>query len=137
MIKSINVVFAKNDDSPKGLNNVNPEELNAITNNYVQHIDCLDLDKFTMSDRHKVFVACIHKLCINGTMQLKFINLDLLANKIDKGEMTGQQYSKLLPSFNSCWSHLESMDVISQSNLSIANCFYDNIYTIIKLEKTS
>ena len=69
-------------------------------------------------------------------MSLKFINLDLLANKIDKSEMTGQQYSKILPSVNSCWSHLESLDVIAQSKLTIQNIYYDNIYTIVKLEKT-
>jgi hypothetical protein len=136
MIKSVNVVFKKDETNPKGLNNVDAEALNAITNNYIQHIDCLDLDQFPISDRHKVFVACIQKLCLKGTMSLKFINLDLLANKIDKSEMTGQQYSKILPSINSCWSHLESLDAIVQSKLIIQNIYYDNIYTIVKLEKT-
>lgn len=136
MIKSINVIFKKDESNPKGLNNVEADALGAITNNYVQHIDCLELDKFVIADRHKVFVSCIQKLAVKGTMSLKFINLDLLANKIEKSEMTGQQYSKILPSINSCWSHLESLDVISQTKLSIKNLYYDNIYTIIKLEKT-
>ena len=136
MIKNVNIVLKKDENYPKGLNNVDAEALSAITNNYIQHIDCLNLDQFTISDRHKVFVDCIQKLCLNGTMSLKFINLDLLANKIDKSEMTGQQYSKILPSVNSCWSHLESLDVIAQSKLNIQNIYYDNIYTIAKLEKT-
>jgi len=136
MIKSINVVFQINDNNPKGLNNADAKILNGITNNYVEHIDCSELDRFEIADRHKVFASCIQKLSVNGTIQLKFINLDLLANKIEKSEMTGQQYSKLLPSINSCWSHIECLDVISQSKLKIQNIYYDNIYTFLKLEKT-
>lgn len=136
MIKSVNVVYEINKNSPTGLNNVDKDKLKSITNNYVEQIDCIDLDKFTMSDRHDVFVACLHKLAIKGIMTLKFINLDLLANKIEKAELTGQQYSKLLPNINSCWSHLEAMDAISQSSLQLNNMYYDHIYTILKLEKT-
>ena len=136
MIKSVNVVYEIDKDSPTGLNNVDKDKLKSITNNYIEQIDCVDLDKFNISDRHEVFVSCLHKLAIKGIMTLKFINLDLLANKIEKAEMTGQQYSKLLPNINSCWSHLETMDVVSQSGLQLNNMYYDHIYTIIKLEKT-
>ena len=136
MIKSVNVVYEIDKDSPTGLNNVDKDKLKSITNNYIEQIDCVDLDKFSISDRHEVFVSCLHKLAIKGTMTLKFINLDLLANKIEKAEMTGQQYSKLLPNINSCWSHLEAMDAVSQSGLQLNNMYYDHIYTILKLEKT-
>lgn len=136
MIKNINVVFdLKNDKNPKGLNNADLNTLSSITNNYVENIDCIELDKFDIAERHKVLVTAIQKLAIRGVIQLKFINLDLLGNKISKTEMTGQQYSKLLPNINSCWSHLECLDVISQSKLKIQNIYYDNVYTIIKLEK--
>ena len=89
MIKNINVVFKADDENnPKGLNNVDLDQLSSITNNYVEHIDCVELDKFTITDRHKLFVTAIQKLAIKGVMQLKFINLDLLANKVSKTEMT-------------------------------------------------
>lgn len=136
MIKSVNVVYEINKNSPEGLNNVDKDKLKTITNNYIEQIDCVDLDRFNLSDRHEVFVSCLHKLAIKGTINLKFINLDLLANKIEKAELTGQQYSKLLPNINSCWSHLEAMDAVSQSGLQLNNMYYDHIYTILKLEKT-
>jgi len=137
MMRSINIVYSASDNNPKGLNNVVQEQLNQITNNYIQHIDCTELDKFEISERHKVVSSAVQKLAIGGTMNLKFINLDLLANKIEKNELTGQQYSKLLPDIQSCWSYLECMDIISQSKLQLKNIYYDNIYNIVKLEKVS
>ena len=136
MIKSLNIVHTIDAKNPNGLNNIDKDNLSKITNNYVQHIDCVDLDKFEISERHRVLSDAVMKLAINGTMNLKFINLDLVANKIEKNELTGQQYSKLLPDIQSCWSHLECMDLISQSKLQITNMYYDNIYTIVKLEKS-
>lgn len=136
MIKSVNVVYKLDKNNPEGLNNIDKDKLKQITNNYIEHIDCTELDRFVIADRHDVFVACVQKLGIKGTLTLKFINLDLLGNKIEKAELTGQQYSKLLPNINSCWSHLETMDAISQSSLQLNNMYYDNIYTVLKLEKT-
>ena len=136
MIKSVNVVCVIDKDNPEGLNNIDKDKLKSITNNYIEHIDCTELDRFTISDRHDVFVSCVQKLAIKGTISLKFVNLDLLANRIEKAELTGQQYSKLLPNINSCWSHLEAMDAITQSSLKLHNMYYDYIYTILKLEKT-
>jgi hypothetical protein len=124
------------ENNPEGLNNIDRDNLKNTTNNYIEHIDCIELDKFPISDRHDVFIACVQKLGIKGTVTFKFVNLDLLANKIEKAELTGQQYSKLLPNINSCWSHLEAMDAISQSSLQLNNMYYDHIYTILKLEKT-
>ena len=136
MIKSVNVVCVIDKDNPEGLNNIDKDKLKSITNNYIEHIDCTELDRFPISDRHDVFVSCVQKLAIKGTISLKFVNLDLLANRIEKAELTGQQYSKLLPNINSCWSHLEAMDAITQSSLQLHNMYYDYIYTILKLEKT-
>ena len=136
MIKSVNVDYELDKNNPEGLNNIDKDKLKQITNNYIEHIDCAELDRFVIADRHDVFVACVQKLGIKGTLTLKFINLDLLGNKIEKAELTGQQYSKLLPNINSCWSHLETMDAISQSSLQLNNMYYDNIYTVLKLEKT-
>jgi hypothetical protein len=136
MIKSVNVVYLIDKNNPEGLNNIDKDQLKNVTNNYIEHIDCTELDKFPISDRHDVFIACVQKLGIKGTVTFKFVNLDLLANKIEKAELTGQQYSKLLPDINSCWSHLEAMDAISQSSLQLNNMYYDHIYTILKLEKT-
>ena len=136
MIKSLNIVHPIDSNNPNGLNSINKDQLSNITNNYVEHIDCVDLDKFEIAERHKILSDAIQKLAINGTMNLKFINLDLVANKIEKNELTGQQYSKLLPDIRSCWSHLECMDIIAQSKMQIKNMYYDNIYTIVKLEKS-
>lgn len=136
MINNLNLVESINDNTPQGLNNITVEQLDKITNNFVSHIDCICLDEFNSEMRKKVIVMIHHKLCINGTMNLKFINLDLLANKIQKGETTGEKFSELLPKIKSIWSEIEINDVVSQLPVKIINAYYDNIYTILKLEKT-
>ena len=135
MIKHLNLVKNTVEQSPNGLNNVSYEDFKKITNSYVNHIDCSCLDEFDFETRKDVLVSCIHKLCIGGTLSLRFINMDLLANKIKKSEMTGKKYSEILPMLNSCWSEIEISDVISQTKLTINKMYYDNIYSIITLEK--
>jgi len=97
MINNLNLVESDNENNPKGLNNITVDKLDKITNNFVSHIDCICLDAFESEQRKKVLIMIHHKLCINGTLTLKCINLDLLANKIEKGEMTGEKFSETLP----------------------------------------
>lgn len=134
MIKHLNII-KNQEDSKEGLNNIDYNSLTNITNNYVQHIDCICLDEFTFDERTKVLVECIKKLAIGGTINLKFINMNLLANKIYKSEITGKKYSELLPKLYSCWSEIEINDVISQTKMIIKNVHYENIYSLITLEK--
>ena len=135
MIKSLNLTKEIDKDVKPGLNNIDYEGLNKVTNNYVQHIDCLCLDEFSFEERNKVLVECIKKLSIGGTLNLKFVNMDLLANKIKKCEITGQKYSQILSKTQSCWSELETQDVISQTKMLVKTIHHENIYSIITLEK--
>lgn len=135
MINNLNLVTS-DQNNPKGLNNITIYKLDKITNNFVSHIDCICLDALESEQRKKVLVMMHHKLCINGTLTLKFINLDLLANKIEKGEITGEKFSEILPNIQSIWSEIEINDVLMQLPCKILNISYDHIYTIVKIEKT-
>lgn len=136
MIKNINLVKEINDKNPKELNNVNPETLTQVTNNFVQHIDCLCLDEFALSDRNKIFGLMMNKLCIGGVLSLKIINLGLLANKIKRAEMGGEKLSDIISQTNSVWSDHETNEMLNKYRLLIKGMYYDNIYTIYQLEKT-
>ena len=135
MINNLNLVTS-DQNNPKGLNNITIYKLDKIPNNFVSHIDCICLDALESEQRKKVLVMMHHKLCINGTLTLKFINLDLLANKIEKGEITGEKFSEILPNIQSIWSEIEINDVLMQLPCKILNISYDHIYTIVKIEKT-
>jgi len=130
MIGSLNVVRnpLQNDD-------IIPDQLNKITNNYVKKIQCLCLDEFSLEQRNRLLKQMVDKLCVGGTLSLKFINLNLLSNKINRSELTGQKYSSILPLLQSCWSDKESIDVINNLSVVIQGLYYDNIYSIITLEK--
>ena len=135
MIQSMNLVYEINDSSPKGLNNITPTDLANVTNNYVKNIDCICLDSFELKDRNQVFVNMINKLCIGGTVSIKILNPSLMANKINKSEMTGHKLSDLLASIKSVWSLEEVDDIIKQLNLNIKGLYYENLYSIYQLEK--
>ena len=130
MIGSLNVVR-----NPLQNNDITPDQLNKITNHYVKKIECLCLDEFALEQRNQLFRILIEKLCVGGTLSLKFINLDLMSNKIKKSELTGQKYSSLLPLLQSCWSDQESIEIINSMPVVIKGLYYENIYSIINLEK--
>jgi hypothetical protein len=136
MIANLNVVKHIDDTAPKGLNNIDIENIHKITNNYVNHIDCLCLDDLTFDQRNHLFVTMINKLCLGGTISIKFINLSLLASKIEKLEITGEKFSKIFQNIFSAWSEPEYLDIINQMKLKVNNIYFDQIYTIATLEKT-
>jgi len=136
MIANLNIVKHIDDTCPKGLNNIDVENLNNITNNYVNHIDCLCLDNFTFDKRNNLFVTIINKLCLGGTVSIKFINLSLLASKIEKLEITGEKFSGIFQHILSAWSEPEFLDIINQMKLKTNNIYFDQIHTISTLEKT-
>ncbi len=117
------------------MNNVTPEELGKITNSFVENIDCICLDTFDVPMRNSVFTTMVSKLCKSGVLNIKILNLNLLSNKINKAEIDGIKFSGILSKMQSAWSDEEVNSVISQTNLKIGAMYYDDIYTIYKLEK--
>lgn len=132
MIMSLNVVRIQNNTST---NEITVDNLKNITNNYVKQIECLCLDEFTLTERNQLMAMLVQKLSIGGTLSLKFINLNLMSNKINKSELTGEKYSALLPNLKSCWSDQESMAAIQNMPIVMKGLYYDNIYSIMSLEK--
>lgn len=135
MIGLLKVVQNPKDDKKLENNEITAENLTKITNNYVKSIECLSLDEFSLLERKQVLQAMISKLCIGGTLSLKFINLDMVANKINKGELTGQKYSSILPYMKSCWSDNESIEEFKTMPVIIKGLYYDSIYSVVSLER--
>lgn len=137
MITNVNLVKTITADNPQGLNNISCDTLSQVTNGFVKHIDCLCLDELMIAERNQIFDTIISKLCIGGQLSLKMINLDLLANKIKKSDLTGEKLSAVLPNINSVWSDYETNYMINKYKLLVKGMYYDNIYTIYQLEKTT
>lgn len=135
MISLLNVV--DNPQECEGKNDyITPDKLSAITNNYVKRINCICLDGFSFSDRINLLQAMVQKLCLEGELSVKFINLNLLANKIQSEHLNGEKYSKILPSIRSAWTDDEAMSIIKQLPVVISGLYYENFYSIINMEKT-
>lgn len=136
MIKYLNVVYDQPTDMKK--NTISFFDLHNITNGSVQNISCLHVDKIDYKDRKNKIIEILHKSCVNGSISLKFLNLDLLGTKIKKKEVTGKKFSEIINLTRSVWDHTECIEFLSNinKNVSIDTIGFDDIYTIIQLKKT-
>lgn len=136
MINQANIII-----DPKqaldGYSNILVSDIGAVTNGYVQNLICNVLDQLTFDQRNQVFVEALKKLCDGGVLTTKFMNLSLLPNKINSGDITGQKLSEILISIQSCWSENEFSMIMSQmKGYSITKLFHDMIYTVVTIQKT-
>lgn len=136
MINQINIITDAT-HAVEGYDNVSVTDVQHITNGYVQHITCNILDQVDFSGRNQLFVELLRKLCPKGEIVVKFFNLSLLPNKILSGDITGQKFSDMLPSLQSCWSETDFTQLVSQlKGYAITKLFHDMTYTVVTIQKT-
>jgi hypothetical protein len=136
MIQEINVI-AHPSQSVEGYQNVPLDQLGGITNGFVRSIICNCLDYLPFEQRQVLFSELINKICIDGTLTLRFLNASLLPNKITSGDITGEKLSEIISNISSCWSENEFQRVVQQlNNCSISKLFYEQVYTVVSIQKT-
>jgi len=136
MIKHLSVVNSEESDFAES--RVSFSDLTAITNGTVNNITCTCIDELKYAERKNKIIEVIHKLCANGVLSMKIINLDLLGNKIKKKELNGEKFSEIMDKMNSVWTYSECIEFISNIDkaLIIENIGFDDIYSVIQLKKT-
>lgn len=135
MIKHLNIVYDQNSNFKEGI--VTFSDLNQIVNGSVQNISCTCLDKIAYKERRIRFIDLVSKICMDGSLSLKFLNLDLLANKIKKNEINGEKFSEIISNINSIWDHAECTEFLSSLNKTVVieNLGFDDKHTIAQLKK--
>lgn len=135
MINEINIVSSA-DQNLDGYQNVPIDQVKSITNGYVKNIICNCLDQLNYDNRNALFLELTQKMCVNGTLTIRFLNLNLIPNKITNGDITGQKFSSILGYTNSCWSENEFSDLIQRlGDCVIAKLFHEHIYTVVSLQR--
>lgn len=134
MIKHLDIVL---NTELMSENTLSIDQIDNIINGTVQNISCLCIDQLAFKDRAIVLSRLINKLCLNGILHIKMINLDLIANKVYKKELTGNKYSTILPTIQSTWDHVECMQFLDSCNniVEINGMYFDHIYTVLHLKK--
>lgn len=135
MIHEINII-AHPSQTVEGYQNVPLDQLVSITNGYVKSIICNCLDYLPFEQRRALFLELINKICIEGTLTLRFLNASLLPNKIISGDITGQKLSEIITNIVSCWSENEFQEALQQThNCSISKLFHEQVYTVVSIQK--
>lgn len=135
MINELNII-ADPEQSVEGYQNVLANQVPQITNGYVKNIICNCLDQLPFDVRNSVFLQALNKLCINGTLTIRYLNVSLLPNKIIIGDLTGKKLSEILPNLNSCWSDNEFAELMQQAQgCVISKLFYEHIHTVASIQK--
>lgn len=136
MINQANIIIDPK-QALEGYNNILVTDIGNVTNGYVQSLICNVLDQLPFEQRNQVFVETLKKLCDRGVLTTKFMNISLLPNKINSGDITGQKLSEILIAIQSCWSENEFSTIMSQmKGYSITKLFHDMIYTVVTIQKT-
>jgi hypothetical protein len=136
MIQEINVITHPS-QSVEGYQNVPLDQLGGITNGFVRSIICNCLDYLPFGQRQVLFSELVNKICIEGTLTLRFLNASLLPNKIISGDITGEKLSEIISNISSCWSEKEFQQVMQQiNNCSISKLFHEQVYTVVSIQKT-
>lgn len=136
MIKHLNIVYDQ--DSAQEPNTVPVSAVDNVINGSVQNISCTCLDKLEYDNRKQFVIKLIHKIAMNGSLSLQFLNLDILGNKIKKKELNGKKFSDIIANTRSIWDHAESVEFLSSigKEIVIESLGFDNTNTVVQLKKT-
>ena len=95
MIKEMNLT-AHDSQEIEGVNNVPVNQLQIISNGYVEKMTCYCLDNLIIEDRNKVFSEAIKKVKVGGVMNLAFMTVMTVFMILEKIPDYGKYISKPL-----------------------------------------
>ena len=134
MIKEMNLT-AHDSQEIEGVNNVPVNQLQIISNGYVEKMTCYCLDNLVMEDRNRVFGEAVKKIKVGGVMNLRFAALDLIQKQIASDNLTSQKYSEALPAMQSIWSEKDFHNVVDQIGYVLDSQYYEGINIVATIKK--
>lgn len=116
MIGQVNITVDDSKDTVAGYSNINVDQLPSVTNGYIQSIIFTTLDKLDNDSRTKKFVESLKKLTHGGQLTVRFLNLALLASRIESNYIDGPKFAELIKGLNSFWTESDFLGMISSIN---------------------
>lgn len=136
MINQINIVVDEKTDILNGYSNVAINDLEKITNGYVNNIVFTNIDKVPQQFRNPIFVSIVKKLSHGGKLTIKYINPHMIANRIKNNAMNGEQFASVTSNIRSCWSEPDFLSLMSGlEDCTMSKHYYDDIFCISVIEK--
>ena len=94
------------------------------------------LDQLNASSRIELINILTKKVENLGFITLKFINTTKICKDLIKGNSNSQYLSNIVENSKSLFVDSDMIDILSKiDNISIQKTYYDNIYSIIVLQK--
>lgn len=135
MINSLNIVI-NDTDFIEGSNNIKAQDVNQITNGFVNSIVCYSLDNVSSESRNSLFVELFKKLSLGGSLTVRFLNTFLLAKKIKLSNINGENFSKVVGNIKSVWMEGDLSGILSSiENCQLNKLYSEDIYSIAVIEK--
>ena len=136
-MKKINVVITNNESTDMdSFDNVSVDIVKKITNGTCSEIICSILDQLNASSRIELINILTKKVENLGFITLKFINTTKICKDLIKGNSNSQYLSNIVENSKSLFVDSDMIDILSKiDNISIQKTYYDNIYSIIVLQK--
>lgn len=135
MIDSLNIVI-NDTDFIAGSNNIKIQDVDKITNGFVNSIICYSLDYLHYESRNALFIGLFNKLSPGGSLTVRFLNTLLLAKKINHSNMSGENFSQVVENIRSVWMEGDLFGILSSLEHNQLNKLYsEDIYSIAVIEK--
>lgn len=134
MIKEMNVIYHESQQID-GVNNVPVNQLQIISNGYVEKMTLYCMDNMVASDRMTVCSEAAKKIKVGGEMLVRFTNLDLVQKQIASGDLTSDKYSAILPTIQSVWSEKDFHSWLDSIGYDLDSQHYEGIYTVATIRK--
>jgi hypothetical protein len=136
MISQVNITVDDSKDTVPGYNNINIDQLSSVTNGYIQSIIFTTIDKLDNNNRSKKFVESLKKLAHGGQLTVRFLNLALLASRIESNYIDGLKFAELIRGLNSFWTESDFLGIISSINeYKLTKIVNEDLYIIAVIEK--
>jgi hypothetical protein len=136
MIGQVNITVDDSKDTVAGYNNINIDQLSSVTNGYIQSIIFTTIDKLDNNNRSKKFVESLKKLAHGGQLTVRFLNLALLASRIESNYIDGLKFAELIKGFNSFWTESDFLGIVSSINeYKLTKIVNEDLHIIAVIEK--
>ena len=116
--------------------NIKIEDIDKITNGYVNNILFNSIDKIDQKNRNIIFVTLLKKLTRGGSITTKFINPESVGKRIKSAGLSSEMFMSYVANLKSVWMETEFLELIStMTDCSLIKHIHDDINSIVVITK--
>ncbi len=136
MLNRINIVVEEPADNMDGHINIKIEDIDKVTNGYVNNILFNSIDKIDQKNRNITFITLLKKLTRGGSITMKFINPESIGKRIKSAGLSSEMFMSYVNNLKSVWMETEFLELISNmTDCSLIKHIHDDINSIVVISK--